>query len=277
MAGREPLDIGRYTRVPLLDVATMLAFGIRLLAIVPKSSAPRDEDELKRIRPPARALRVTLVTLKDSWRAGDAVSAPKRPLDIAFDAAWGALLARLEPWSIFASVPGGTGLAKLASALVATIFSSRLDFTRLELNAEWAQSQKRLDVIAEKALRDDLVKTAGAEFVERVEETHAALGRALGLDGGAPDPEAAPAVDMLVALRAVHQAIGAYVLQLLAADATGSDALSAQIRASLAIVDEFRAIAATHPSDAPSQPVPAPAVDPETPVPLVPDDDAGPS
>jgi hypothetical protein len=272
MAEREPLDVGRYARVPLLDVATMFAFGIRLLGIIPKGDATRDKDELKRIRPPARVLRAALLTLKSSWRASAAVSAPKRPFDIAFDAAWGGLLARLEPWSIFMVVADEAALAKRAAELVTMVFGNRLDFTRLELNAEWAESQKRLDEIAAKNLRDDLVELGGEHFVKRVEDTHAALGRALGLDGGPPDPEAAPAVDMLVALRAVHRAIGAYVLQLLAADPTGSDALATEIRASLAVVDEFRAIAASHPSDEQAQPVRA--VDPETPVPRVPEDDA---
>lgn len=144
----------------------------------------------------------------------------------------------------------------------------RLDFTRLELNLQWTESEQRLERVRAEGLRADLARLVGEVFVARVEVTHAALGRALGLDGKAASPEAAPSVDLLAGIRRVQQAVGGYALQLLAAYETASNDLAGGIRRGLEPIDEFRAAARSGSGEADAGETP---VSPETPIPPVPE------
>lgn len=242
MAQRAQIDAPSYLRMFPLDVPGTIALIIKLIGVVPQSTATEDEDELRRILPPATALRASGVTLQHSWKRREEKASTKlRPIDIDWDAAWGAILARLEPWSIFKAVREHSIEAEKAEKIIALIYPNRLDFTRLELNAQWVAGKSRLEWIAKHDLRPDLVELAGAPFVERVEQVHDKLGRALGLIGEGPDPDLPLVLDVQTAKLAAQDAIVAYALQLIAADARASDGLSSQIRASLAVIDEFRA------------------------------------
>lgn len=242
MSTRAPIDAPSYLRMFPIDVPGTIALIIKLIGAVPQSTATEDEDELRRILAPANALRNSGLTLQQAWKRREEQATTKlRPIDIDWDAAWGALLARLEPWSIFKAVREHSIMAESAEKIISLIFPKRLDFTRLELNAQWVAGNKRLEWIAEHGLRDDLVKLVSAPFVERVEQVHERLGRALGLIGDGPDPDLPLVLDVQTAKLRAHDAIIAYTLQLIAADASASDRISSQIRASLAIFDEFRA------------------------------------
>lgn len=241
MPVRTRIDMSLYARMFPLDVPTTIALVIRLMGIVPRSKKPQDKDELARIRPAAATLRESTLHLKSTWKVREESGVTKlRPLDIEWDAAWSALLARLEPWSIFAHVSAHAEDASRAAELIALLFAKRLEFTQLELNAQWVEGAKRLSWIDEKNLRPQLARLAGEPFVVRIEETHQSLGRALGLLGEAPDPDLPLVVDLVGAKRAVHDAITDYALQLVAADRTATDELSDQIRSSLATIDAFR-------------------------------------
>ena len=95
-------------------------------------------------------------------------------------------------------------------------------------------------------------------------DAHAALGRALGLDGKAAPGSETPynlAADLRTALRSIAK----YALQLVAADNQVDDATSQEIRLSLAAIDASRTT-----RTAPSAPPAPPPVPPATPVPDVP-------
>ena len=130
----------------------------------------------------------------------------------------------------------------------------------------------------------ELSKLAGPQFVASLRTAHAALGRALGLDGKAA-PNGDTRVDLGADLRAALRAVSKYALQLVAADDQADDALSLEIRRSLAAIDAARpsrvvSASPTPPSppgppsppDPPTPPSPPapPPVTPTTPVPEIP-------
>jgi hypothetical protein len=253
---RDPIDVAASVRAPVLDVPSTVALGIKLLGIVPKEAPPQ-------VKSAARAMRAAVVTLQTDWGKREAAAAPAlRPLDIALDNAWSGLLARLESWeSVAADHPEE---AKRAADLAAKIFPSRLDFTRLELPPEWAESERRLKLITLEAMEADLAKLAGAPFLASLRNAHAALGRALGLDGKAAPGDKAP-YDLGSDLRAALRSIAKYALQLVAADDQVDDTTSQEIRASLAAIDASRTTRVVTPPAPPTPPV-----TPTTPVPDVP-------
>ncbi len=117
----------------------------------------------------------------------------------------------------------------------------------------------------------DLSKLAGPPFVASLRTAHAALGRALGLDGkAAPDGNAH--VDLGSDLRAALRAISKYALQLVAADDQADDDLSQEIRRSLAAIHAARSSRVASPPPSPPAPPspPSPPVTPTTPVPEIP-------
>ncbi len=257
---REPLDV-QSTRAPSLDVPGAVALGIKLLGLVPKQ-APAT------VKSAARAMRASVLDLQSDWAKREAAAAPElRPLDLALDNAWSGLLARLEAWeSIAADCPDE---AKKAAELVAKLFPSRLDFTRLEVEPEWAESEQRLNRIAAEGMEAVLSKLAGPPFVASLRTAHTALGRALGLDGKAA-PDGNTRVALGGALRAALRAISKYALQLVAADDQADDELSQEIRRSLAAIDAARPSRVASPPPSPQAPAPspqAPAPSPQAPAP----------
>ncbi len=246
---REPLDVQSNTRAPSLDVPGAVALGIKLLGLVPKQAPAA-------VKSAARTMRASVECLQSDWATREASAAPElRPLNRALDNAWSGLLARLEPWeSIAADHPAE---ATKAAELAAKLFPSRLDFTRLELEPEWAESEQRLNRIAAEGMEADLSKLAGPQFVASLHAAHAALGRALGLDGKAA-PGGTARVDLGSDLRAALRAICRYALQLVAADDQADDDLSQEIRRSLAVIDAARLSRVASPSPSPQAPAPSP-------------------
>lgn len=295
MGERTPIDGAKYLRMFPIDTPGTLAMIIKLVRVTPRviiatDSAGDDREVIPRIRGPAERLRESGVFLQHVWKTREETGTTKlRPFDIEWDAAWAALLARIEPWAIFERVQAYQLQAEQAEQIIGLIFAKRLDFTQLELNKQWVQGNTRLDTIRTHDLRETLVALAGAPFVERVEETHEKLGRALGLLGDPPDADLPLVADLAKAKAAAHAAITAYALQLLAADPVASEALSKQIRRSLAVIDSFRPrivrtsarpIGSDTGSDAGAdtdadteEPVePIEPVDPDTPIPPLPAD-----
>ncbi len=274
---RAPLDARNYVDFPTVDVARTVAFGIELTQRVPRSSAKGDADEMARIRTAAKGMRDGLVALREGWLARSLTQPTLvRPLDIDFDAAAAAVLARLTPWAVFASV-GDDRAQKAARAaeIIALIFPNRLDFTRLELKSEWAEAQKRFDIIEARKLNEDLDGLAGAIFVARMRETHVSLGRGLGLVGEPVEGDAS-AVDLLETLRETRAAIGFYLLQLTAAYPTASDDLAKAIVSALSPVDALRTqqkakASSTDTTDATDATDAEPPIDPATPIPPLPE------
>ncbi|AKF06510.1 hypothetical protein DB32_003659 [Sandaracinus amylolyticus] len=250
-------------RAPILDAPSTVALAVKLLARVPAPRDARDRDALARVRSKARTLRAAVLELQRAWAARDDAERREkgrtkvRPLDLASDAAWASLLARLEAWS-------GIGAEARAAELMALLLPTRLDFTRLALPAQWAVQQQKLDLVEAEGLARDLERLAGAAFLRAVRDTHEALGVALGMRGDAP-PEP-PIADVLQAMRAVHRAIGAYALRLADVYDDVSDEAAAAIRMALAPIAEARAAAATRPPSEAGE-----AGGPDTPVPDVDD------
>lgn len=259
MPARAHLDPTKYVTTPILDVAGTVALGLQLVGLVPRGLAADP-------RHAARSLRDSLVTLQDRWRQRDRASTPAlRPLDLALDNAWSALLQRIEAWlTVREAEPE---LALRASKVIAALFPHRLEFTRLELANEWTESKKRLDRIAEERLRDELVALAGEDFVTGLETAHANLGRALGLDGR-PAPATPDSVDLLAPLRETRAAIVDYAVQLVAAHRRADAELAASIQKALAPIDAAR----TARPSAPAPATPEVPVTPDTPIPPLPEE-----
>jgi hypothetical protein len=254
---RSLIDAATYVRAPALDVANTVALAVKLLNRVPKKPPAA-------LHAAARTLRERTAALQQAWKAADAVqSAPVAPLDMALDAAWSALRARLEAWSgIENRVPGE---AQRAAELTALLFPDGLRFTHLKIDAEWAQSEKRLALVKSEKLDPDLERLAGEPFVSAISAAHDAVGRARGL-AGKERAVPAPAPDVASALRDARAAVAGYGLQLVAADALASAELDAAIRYSLAAIDEARAAQSRTAVSAP----PAPSATPDTTLPEVP-------
>jgi hypothetical protein len=255
-SAREPIDASAYVQVPQWDVPATVAVVVRLLVIAPRAPTPP-------VRQAAGKLRSTVVRLQGRWAQRDAQAAPPlRPLDLTLDNCWSGLFARLSSFASIAEVAPAE--AARAAAIVATLFPNRLDFTRLEIPSQWAESEKRLRRIDGEGLARDIEKLAGAWFIDGLRQSHAALGRALGLVEGAAPTSDDVAINLSEDLRATHRALAAYMLQLVAADEAADDDLAADIRRALAAFDAAR------PERRGSAVAPEDVVTPTTPVPELP-------
>jgi hypothetical protein len=117
--------------------------------------------------------------LQDAVRGRQRRSFSTRPADQRFDGAWAGLHGRLVACTRLVDGPE----AARASALLANLFPTGLEFLMLGYEAEWVHSRELLTRIAEEKHTDDLVELAGQRFVDAVHKAHQDLGKALGLEG----------------------------------------------------------------------------------------------
>ena len=140
------------------------------------------------------------------------------------------------------------------------LFPDGADFLKLPYAKQWAECDKRITIVQERALQPDIDRLAGAAFWKQIESLHQRYGEVLGITKSKqPAPEPAK---LLEPLRLVQRAISNYVIQVAAWAAQDASAIP-QATLALAPVDAAREGIARRASGAAA----VPAVTPETPLP----------
>lgn len=258
------LDVASYIRPPRVGVASGLSLSKMLLLRVPKRPG-------KGVIMAAQALAASVITTETAWRARTR-SRPAgggRQADMRLDRAHATVQARLTHYEAFEPTHPDR---VTSSALLERLYSDGLGFLKLPWIEEHAESDRRLQVIEEEELREDLERLVGEQFVTELFEAHAAYGKALGIT---EEQQPAPEVSMVEPLRAMVQHISDYALQVLAFGKLDPDRLVAARRA-LAPIDAFRQAASKRGNGGASAEddyeLPEGAPDPESPVPEVPEE-----
>lgn len=167
------IDFAKYVRGPRITASGGVVLTIRLLRAAPPEPSPTELKALSLLRDAAQ-------TVQDAVGARHrSSSSTLRPLDRRFDGSWAALHGRLSAWTRMVDRPE----AERAVDLLAKLFPSGLQFLVSSYESEWFHSRLLLDRLHKDDLYDDVVELAGEPFVTGVEQAHAALGEALGLDG----------------------------------------------------------------------------------------------
>ncbi len=255
-------DLTLYVRAPVLDVPSAVALGVSLISAMPK-------DAPATVKTAGKKLRASVVALQTAWGAasGPVPLTNKRAADVATDTAWACAESRL---GAYARLPvSHYPRAQRAAEIHAALFPSGLDFLTLPFKAQWAEGQRRLDLIKDKDYAADIEVLAGHEFLAEIKRSHKAYGEALGVTKAEDIP---PEVRVSEPLRDVGRAVVNYALQLLAY-ATDAPKAAANVRKALKPIDDQRAAAARRAGggeDEAATPAGEPAVTPKTPVPEIP-------
>lgn len=260
------IDPSLYVRAPVADVAGAVALGISLLSALPKG-AP------KPVKEAGTRLRKSVVSLQAAWAeaAVPATPAGRRAADAAADTGWGALEGRLASYARLpvSKYPGAARAAEIHLLL----FPTGLDFLTFPYRSQWAESARRLQLVATKELAADIDDLAGPEFLAEVKRTHKLYGEVLRVTKAEELP---PEVRLTEPLRAVGASIVDLALQLLAHAAADPSAETA-VRKALKPIDDHRAASRRAPAGAApgaEEEGEGPAADtdvtPKTPVPDVP-------
>jgi hypothetical protein len=258
------IDLSLYVRAPVADVPSAVALGVSLISAMPKEAPAA-------VKTAGKKLRTSVVALQTAWGAAGAVPLNnKRSADIATDTAWGCGEARLAAYARLpvSHYPKAARAAEIHSAL----FGEGLAFLNLAFKVQWAEGQKRLDLIKDKGYAADIEELAGHEFWAELKRTHKAYGEALGVT---KPEDVAPEVRLSEPLRDVSRAVAAYALQLLAY-ASDVPKAEASVRKALKPIDDQRAAVARRAAagggeEEAAPPAGEPAVSPKTPVPEVPE------
>jgi hypothetical protein len=233
------LDPALYVHAPRADLPSSLALAHALLSALPSGASDGVRKAAARIRHQAAAV-------QGLWRerhkadAEGGASINVRPFDQRLDVAWRALDRRLEGYALLAST--GLESARRAAELRSLLFPTGLMFLTLPFAAEWAESQKRLDLIAEQHLAADLDRLAGPELLAEVRAAHTEYGKALHITQA--EPARADPAPLLEPLRALQQTFVDYAVQVLAATDLADAESVGRARAALRPLDVFREAAA---------------------------------
>lgn len=244
-------EIMLYSRVPQVDVPTGMALGQAILTAAPKSPPVDIKKVLKLIGEELRAL-------KELWgeRAAQGRSEDRRPYDQALDGAWSCLHDRIDALSRLPAdrYPTVTEAARLRQ----TLFAEGLSFLKLPYEAEWAESQRRLDLIASQGWDTDLQRLAGSEFLTEVKRCHKDYGEVLGITR--PLSPMPLEVNLADGLRKLTAAITRYTVKLCASyDEDATAEWQKAVWGALRPIDELRATQARRASTDRPAPQPSPS------------------
>lgn len=215
-----------------------------LLAVVPPKPGPG-------VLAAAESLALSTSALGSAWKS-QSQSQPRRsldvrPFDVRLDRAWSVVDAGLERYTIFAADdPDRTS----AAALQTRLFPNGLAFLRLPYAEQHAESQRLVDLIDEEDLREELDRLVGDVFLDELLLAHEAYGEALGITK--PAEASTPSVSIVEPLRALADAISAYVIQILAFAGLDPEKNTAPARQALDPIDRLRRAAARRNAAAPT-------------------------
>jgi hypothetical protein len=177
--------------LPRLSAGAALSLGTELVTVAnAQRSLPAPIGKSK------KRLEAALEELRGARRAAheaDAIdTSAAATADQTLDAGWSSFYSFLQAW---AKLPGeGAARASFARRLLDLVYPDGLKFTQLGYKLEWAESQTRLDRLAEKA-NVALVKELGGElFVRVLREAHREYGVALKITEAKEEAKAAAKV-----------------------------------------------------------------------------------
>ena len=198
------LDPQAYTQLPRLDVARATALTTSLVSAMPAKMPGH-------VATASKAMVAAKDQLLESWRNEPIPTLnDRRPADLALDRAWAACHACIKA---YATLPvDDFPKAKRAAELLAKIFPDGLTFLKLPYNMEWAESEKRLQMVDAENLADDISATAGPEFLVQVRKMHTVYGEVLGITKPSAETQAPVRAENL---RNLRQAVGRYVFGVL--------------------------------------------------------------
>lgn len=251
-------DPTSYTRVPPLDLISMIALCRQLLIESPSSPPPA-------VRSSQSQLGLLTEEAASEHRAqlSSDSSQPKRPIDMAADNAWSCSHGRLETYT---HLPADSyPRAARARALLDQLFPEGLRFTQLEYGAQWVEAESRIQILSADRgrLRTELAELIGEDFVTELFQTHAAYGEMVGATRRRPLRARADLRELRLRLM---EAATNHLIQLVATylNENTSARTCAEIERCFATVDQYRDKLSAPRRD--SEPVPAP---PPTPTPTL--------
>lgn len=176
-----------------------------------------------------------------------------READLAEDQAWRAFHDWLAGWCKLSSPD-----ADQARTMYAVLFPTRLKFTRLPYQLEWAEADTRLTRIAKQGLDAEIEQLGGGRILAQLRATHQAYGDALGITAEGHDVST---TNLREPLNAFTKSLRAYVLAV-AAHADPDDAAS--IALTDALLAPLQAWQSHVAAAAPAPPAPTPNAPPHT-------------
>lgn len=167
-----PFDPDQYTTVPTRSAGATLGLSRALLSAAPSRSLASQALRLARLRESAERLQRSWV---DAGRP--VVTEDPRKLDTVLDRRWSAVRGRLECCVLL----GDDDHGPRAEVLLDTLFPTGLDFLKLSYPEQWAQSERRLALIAADGLEDELEALCGEPYLPLLRDAHVAYGEGLGI------------------------------------------------------------------------------------------------
>jgi hypothetical protein len=196
-----PFDPSLYGTVPTRTPGATLSLARGLISAAATKPDAAITRRIAKIRKSAKLLQTAWVEAGRPSASGE----DPRPYDVTLDRCWAALRTRLEGCVQL----GDDDHAPRAGVMLSTIYPNGLDFLRLSYPEEWAESERRLEMVKKDKLAKELEELAGAPYLPAIKKAHAAYGTVLGItDKKAPAVES---VRVAKPLRELQAAIGAYV------------------------------------------------------------------
>ena len=257
-ASAATLDVAAYTRVPNLDMPSLIALCRQLLTESPSSPSPA-------VRTSQGELGQQTSLCAEEYRLLLTSDDPKdtRPVDALADTAWGAVYRRLDAYALLPS--DRYPQADRARSLQLTLFPDGLRFTQLEYGAQWVESDARIQtLLADRGrLKTELAGLVGGDFVDELLRTHDAYGEMVGATRRRPLRSKA---DLRILRLRLMDAASTHMIQLVATylNPSTGDRTRDEILRSFAAVDQYRDKLAQ--PRRPDEPAPA-SDDPAAPLP----------
>ncbi len=250
------LNSEQYFGVPTSGVSRTVALSISLLSAVPLQASPP-------VINAAQAMRSSVVALQKDWAARlskDPNDTTVRPVDRKADSAWRGLHIGLQSAATLENTPRGDA----ANTVLQRIFPDGRTFLALAFKDQWAEAERRLQLIEAEEL-EELIALAvgGPDHLEAVRSTHEAYGKALNITEAA-DPQID--IDLAEGVQALRAGIRGYLLQVVAwanQDPANTVAATNALAPVADARDEWNRRRAG------GNTAPPPAVTPTTPIPVV--------
>lgn len=201
-------DSSLYDTVPQTTAAGIVALVRATLVASKGITYPAAHKARRRLREKGEALRIAHAAVQSAQEKAD-----RRGADLALDRAWQMLEARLSCYADLA--PSFASDQAEAAELHRVLFPNGMGFTTLPYAQQWAESEAIFHRIAERDLQGEIVRFAGAPFLEQVRARHQAYGEALGITK--PKPEVAPPENVMEPLREARAALSTYARVLVVA------------------------------------------------------------
>jgi hypothetical protein len=168
-----PFDPSLYGTVPTRTPGATLSLARGLISAAATKPDAAITRRIAKIRKSAKLLQTAWVEAGRPSASGE----DPRPYDVTLDRCWAALRTRLEGCVQL----GDDDHAPRAGVMLSTIYPNGLDFLRLSYPEEWAESERRLEMVKKDKLAKELEELAGAPYLPAIKKAHAAYGTVLGI------------------------------------------------------------------------------------------------